>query len=509
MVPSVGALILVFLSFLILSTLVNFFHKMWWVPTRVKRIMTRQGIKGPPYHFIHGNTKEIAAMKEQANITRFTEISHDIYPRIQPHFFTWFQLYGWEKLSGLVWSQAELVITEPDIIREIANNHRATFARPDLGSYNKKILGDGLVTSSGKKWASQRKLANHVFNAMVASVELMLNRWKKMDSNEVEMNAEFRMLAAEVISRTAFGSNYLQGKEVFEMLKEMGTIAGRNYYNPRHLGLLGKIVKSNDDLKSDELQKRIHNVIIKTVKEREKTMGHEDADNTDFLGQLLLSKNNIINSQGYQLSTQDIIDECKTFYVSGDGTTSLLLSWAVLLLSIYTEWQERAREEVFQIFGKETQPHFEGLAKLKIIGMIIHETLRLYPPGIAIIRKNEREVKLGNLIVPANIILHVPVLALHHDYDIWGGDAHLFKPERFSQGVSNATKNNPSAYMPFGFGPRNCVGSNFATNTAKVTLAMMLQHYRFSPSPNYVHLPVHITMLVPKNGVQVMLHALK
>ncbi|KAJ0429129.1 putative cytochrome P450 [Helianthus annuus] len=239
MVPSVGALILVFLSFLILSTLVNFFHKMWWVPTRVKRIMTRQGIKGPPYHFIHGNTKEIAAMKEQANITRFTEISHDIYPRIQPHFFTWFQLYGWEKLSGLVWSQAELVITEPDIIREIANNHRATFARPDLGSYNKKILGDGLVTSSGKKWASQRKLANHVFNAMVASVELMLNRWKKMDSNEVEMNAEFRMLAAEVISRTAFGSNYLQGKEVFEMLKEMGTIAGRNYYNPRHLGLLG------------------------------------------------------------------------------------------------------------------------------------------------------------------------------------------------------------------------------------------------------------------------------
>ncbi|KAM0058460.1 putative 11-oxo-beta-amyrin 30-oxidase [Helianthus debilis subsp. tardiflorus] len=231
-----------------------------------------------------------------------------------------------------------------------------------------------------------------------------------------------------------------------------------------------KIVKSNDDLKSDELQKRIHNVIIKTVKEREKTMGHENADSTDFLGQLLLSKNSIINSQ---------------------------------------EWQEQAREEVFQIFGKETHPRFEGLAKLKIIGIIINETLRLYPPGIAIIRKNEREVKLGNLIVPANIILNVPVLALHHDGDIWGGDAHLFKPERFSQGVSNATKNNPSAYMPFGFGPRNCVGSNFATNTAKVTLAMMLQHYRFSPSPNYVHFHVHITMLVPKNGVQVMLHALK
>ncbi|KAM0058461.1 putative cytochrome P450 [Helianthus debilis subsp. tardiflorus] len=206
MVPSVGALILVFLSFLILSTLVNFFHKMWWVPTRIKHIMTRQGIKGPPYHFIHGNTKEIAVMKDQANITLFTEISHDIYPRIQPHFFTWFQLYGWKNFLDWYGPQAELVITEPEIIREITGNHRATFARPDLGSYNKKLLGDGLVTSSGKKWASQRKLANHVFN----------DRWKKMDSNEVEMNAEFRMLAAEVLSRTAFGSNYLQGKEVFE-----------------------------------------------------------------------------------------------------------------------------------------------------------------------------------------------------------------------------------------------------------------------------------------------------
>ncbi|KAF5755403.1 putative cytochrome P450 [Helianthus annuus] len=516
MVPTVGAFILVFLSFLILSTLVNFFHKMWWVPTRIKRIMTHQGIKGPPYHFIHGNTKEIAAMKDQANTTPFTEISHDIYPRIQPHFFTWFQLYG-KNFLNWYGPQAELVITDTEIIREIASNRSVAFARPDLGSFHKKMLGNGLVTSSGKKWASQRKVANRAFNGeslknmipmMVASVELMLDRWKKMAESEVEMYAEFRMLTADVISRTAFGSSYLQGKEVFEMLNEIGKMAGKNYCDPHGLSLLRKIVKSSDDHKSDELEKRIHDIIMETINKREKIMSHEDA-NTDFLGQLLMSKNNIINCQGYQLSTQDIIDECKTFYAAGDGTTSLLLSWVVLLLSIHTEWQERARDEVFQIFGKESQPRFEGLAKLKMVSMIINETLRLYPPGIAIIRKNKQEVTLGNLTVPGNTILHVPVLALHYDRDIWGEDAHLFKPERFSQGISNAMKNNPLAYMPFGFGPRNCVGSNFAMNTTKVTLAMILQHYRFTSSPNYVHSPVHITKLVPKNGVQVMLLALK
>ncbi|XP_076958186.1 cytochrome P450 CYP749A22-like [Bidens hawaiensis] len=510
MVPNMGALILAFVTYVSVSAVIKLFYKMWWVPTRITRIMSRQGIKGPPYQFIHGNTKEIATMKEQAANTPFTDVSHDIYPRIQPHFSTWFRLYG-KIFLNWYGPQAELVITDPEIIREITSNRSVSLTRADLQSYHKKLLGDGLVTSKGEKWASHRKLANHAFNAeslknmiptMAASVELMLERWTKLAGNEVEMNAEFRMLTAEVISRTAFGTSYLQGKEVFEMLKEMSTIAGRQYYSPQRLGLLGKLVKSGDDDRSDELQKIIHGLIMETIKEREKKITSAD---TDFLAQLLIAKNN----RSYQLSTRDIIDECKTFYVLGDATTSVALSWAVLLLATHTEWQERARQEVFEIFGKEAPPSFEGVAKLKTIGMIINETLRLYPPGMAIIRKNQRQVKLGNLTVPANVILHVPVLALHHNREIWGEDAHLFKPERFSQGVSKATKNNPSAYMPFGFGPRNCVGSNFATNTAKVTLAMILQRYRFSPCPNYVHSPAHIMMLIPKNGVQVTLHALK
>lgn len=91
---NVGTLALFLLTLLTLLVLIKFFHKMWWVPTRIKHALNSQGIKGPPYRFIDGNIKEIATMKDQATRIPFTNISHDIYPSIQPHFVTWFHLYG-------------------------------------------------------------------------------------------------------------------------------------------------------------------------------------------------------------------------------------------------------------------------------------------------------------------------------------------------------------------------------------------------------------------------------
>ncbi|PRQ40551.1 putative 11-oxo-beta-amyrin 30-oxidase [Rosa chinensis] len=88
--------------------------------------------------------------------------------------------------------------------------------------------------------------------------------------------------------------------------------------------------------------------------------------------------------------------------------------------------------------------------------------LRLYPPVVSIIRTVEKEVTLGRLIVPANVELHVPNLVFHHDPQLWGEDVHLFKPERFSEGVAKATNHNMVVYLPFGMGPRNCVGSGAA-----------------------------------------------
>lgn len=104
---------------------------------------------------------------------------------------------------------------------------------------------------------------------------------------------------------------------------------------------------------------------METIKQRERIMAVDiDAWGTDFLGHLVKATHD--SDERYHLSIQDIIDECKTFYVSGDATTSLLLSWAVLLLSIHKEWQEKARDEVFELFGNK-HPRSDGIAKLKTV----------------------------------------------------------------------------------------------------------------------------------------------
>lgn len=137
--------------------------------------------------------------------------------------------------------------------------------------------------------------------------------------------------------------------------------------------------------------------------------------------------------------------------------------------------------------------------------MIIEESLRLYPPVPAIKRKVDKQAKLGNLTLPPGMELYISPLALHHDPTIWGDDVHLFKPERFAKGIVKATNNNPVAFLPFGFGPRTCLGLNFASVEAKIALSMILQRYRLILSPTYIHSPVQVFMIRPQHGVQVIL----
>lgn len=139
------------------------------------------------------------------------------------------------------------------------------------------------------------------------------------------------------------------------------------------------------------------------------------------------------------------------------------------------------------------------------MNMIINECLRLYPPVLTMTRKVAKETKIGELCLFPKMNIYISVLALHHNPRIWGEDVCLFKPERFAQGVAKATNNNSAAFLPFGMGTRTCVGLNFTTNEAKIALSMILQKYKFSLSPNYVHCPADLFILTPKNGVQVIL----
>ncbi|KAL6577745.1 hypothetical protein OROMI_010073 [Orobanche minor] len=165
--------------------------------------------------------------------------SHDIFPRIQPHLYSWMKLYG-NNFLHWIGTQPHVVVTEPELIKEILSNKYGKYPKSKLKGYLKKLLGDGIVVAEGEKWLKLRKLANHAFHGECLKkcrVETMLDNWRRYEGEEINVCSDFRLLTSEVISRTAFGSSYLEGRKIFDMLTDLSALISRNMHKVRFFGV--------------------------------------------------------------------------------------------------------------------------------------------------------------------------------------------------------------------------------------------------------------------------------
>ncbi|KAF5179485.1 Cytochrome p450, partial [Thalictrum thalictroides] len=336
--------------------------------------MRSQGIKGPSYNFLHGNTKEAFDMKNQAMKTTLPTLSNVILPRVQPDIYLWTKLYGRNFLSWHGY-RAELYVTEPDLIKEVLNNKNGVFKKSVGEKYMHKVMGNGLGIAEGKKWLKQRKLANHAFQieklkhmvpTIVGSVENMLEKWKHHEGKEINVHEEFRILTSDVLSKTAFGSSYLEGQKIFEKLGRLLSLVTANKLKV-DLPIIGKLLNYYTNSEVDDLEKEIRESFMEIIRKRieKKESGELDDYGSDYLG-LLVAANKETDDEK-KVSIDTLIDECKTAYFAGQDTTMALLSWVIFLLAIHTDWQEKARKEVFDLFGdKQPNTSDNSLAKMKI-----------------------------------------------------------------------------------------------------------------------------------------------
>ncbi|KAF1885367.1 hypothetical protein Lal_00029256 [Lupinus albus] len=499
----------------------------WVRPKRIEKCLKQQGLKGNSYRPLVGDIRDMVKMIKEAKSKPMDPHSNDIAPRVLPFVVHTIAKYG---KNSFMWlgPRPRLFIMDPDRIKEITNRVYE-FQKPDTSPLF-KLLASGFANYDGDKWAKHRKIVSPAFNVekMKTPTQLMfhiqvlvpifiecfdelVNKWESLLSSSNDESCELDVwpfiqnVSSDVLARAGFGSSFEEGKRVFELQREMLTLTMTLFKFAFIPGYRFLPTYTNRRMKAIDLE--IRTALMSIINRRLKALKAGEPTNNDLLGILLESNyKESEKNKGGGMSLREVVEEVKLFYLAGQEANAELLVWTMLLLSKHHDWQAKARDEVFKVFGNE-KPDYDKLGQLKIVSMILQESLRLYPPVIMLSRYLRKDAKLGDLTIPAGVELIVPVSMLHQEKEFWGDDAKDFKPERFSEGVSKAT-NGKVSYLPFGWGPRLCIGQNFGLLEAKIALSMILQHFSFDLSPSYSHAPSFIITLQPEHGAHLILHKL-
>ncbi|KAF8691459.1 hypothetical protein HU200_040601 [Digitaria exilis] len=502
---------------------------LWWRPRRLEAHFAAQGVRGPPYRFLLGSVKEMVALMAEASSKPMSPpTSHNALPRVLAFYHYWRKIYG---STFLIWfgPTPRLTVAEPELVKEIFLTRADAFDRYEAHPVVRQLEGDGLVSLHGDKWALHRRVLTDAFfpdnlNRLVPhvgrSVAKLAEEWRAMAAaggkGEVEVDVAewFQEVTEEAITRATFGRSYDDGRVVFAMQGRLMAFASEAFRKVLVPGY--RFLPTKKNWQSWKLDREIRRSLTRLIARRSDEAdaestggGGEDGGGAfrDLLGAMINAgerRRPRAVSPAAAIPVEDMLEECKTFFFAGKQTTTNLLTWATVLLAMHPEWQERARREVLDVCGADELPSKEHLPKLKTLGMIMNETLRLYPPAVATIRRAKMDVQLSDgCMIPRDMELLVPIMAIHHDTRFWGQDAAQFNPGRFADGTTRAAK-HPLAFIPFGLGSRMCIGQNLARLEAKITMAILLQRFEMRTSPKYIHAPTVLMLLYPQYGAPVI-----
>ncbi|XP_010789093.1 cytochrome P450, family 3, subfamily A, polypeptide 65 isoform X2 [Notothenia coriiceps] len=346
------------------------------------------------------------------------------------------------------------------------------------------------------------------------SANLLSSMKKKADKDEpLEMKEFFGPYSMDVVTSTAFSVDIDSLNNPSDpFVTNIKKMLKFDFFNPVFLTVaffpfMGPIFEklnfsffptSVTDFFYAALQK------IKTGREQSKQKSR-----VDFL-QLMIDSQKTHDSSEVEedkgLSDHEILSQAMIFLFAGYETSSSSLSFLAYNLAINPHIMKRLQEEVDSTFPNKGPVEYQALMEMAYLDGVINESLRLYPIAPRLERVAKATVEINGLVIPKNMVVNVPTWTLHRDPDLWP-EPEEFKPERFSK--ENKGNIDPYTYMPFGAGPRNCIGMRFALVMMKLALVEILQRYSFSVCKE-TEIPLEMDvqgLLMPKRPIQLKLEA--
>jgi cytochrome P450 len=363
-------------------------------------------------------------------------------------------------------------------------------------------IGDSLFNADGAEWKWQRQAVAPVFThrnvlalapAMTATAERACLRLAAC-GGRAELVTEMLTATFDVICDVALsGREHFDGATFSKAITQYFRTAGRASL----LDFLGfpAWFPRPGELMAGSSVRTMHEMVGAAIDARRR---QADAPADDLLAHMLAAKD---PETGQQMTAEGLIFNMQFFIVAGHETTALALSWALYLLANAPEHQEQARAQARStLSGRAARP--EDLAAMPLIGQILEEAMRLYPPVGLLARSVLAEDELCGRRMRPGDILFLPIWALHRHELLWER-AGEFDPGRFDSAHFDPVgreRRDKYQYLPFGAGPRVCVGANFAMMQAQIILASLIQNFRFrpaSPPPR----PVMMMTVRPEPGV--------
>lgn len=406
------------------------------------------------------------------------------------------------------------MVNEPALVTQILERDAAMFPKSkQLGEALEPLLGQSIFTTNGEQWKRQRQMMdpafaqarlNVAFPVMRAATDDMVTRLHALpDGGEYDLEIELTHVTADIIFRTIF-SVPMQGADahrVFSAFSRYQAMAPRLIL-PSVFGL-GWLVLPWDRWRSRRAARDIRSLLEALVRPRHAAcLAGQPHVYTDILSSFLDARDSVT---GQPFTFDELVDQVAMLFLAGHETSASALTWAAWLMAKAPEVQERMFAEVVTQLGARA-PELPDIRALTLTRNVFREALRLFPPVGFISRQSTSACPMRDKHVPAGASVVISPWLIQRHRSLWD-EPDAFDPDRYADDASRDSLRD--AYLPFGMGPRVCMGAAFALQEAALILASLVRRFRLEAVEGHVPRPVGRLTIRPANGLRVLLHKRK